>query len=401
MAEVQCRLQGRQIVFKPGDADTTIGAHGTTETVVVTVPPPGGTLVCQGRNSAGRWSAPLSRTLQIDATPPTGHFEPSDRRDPTQVRAEVADSGSGVASAVIEIQERSGWKQLATRYDKSTRLATAIVPDDGSIPNGIYTLRVIASDVAGNTAMLYRSSRKELETVTLPLREVTRLSAVVSAGSDHVAAIAGAAGAPFRRQQTSPVQPLALSYGERSRLTGRLMTARGAPVDGGSILVEQAVSGSELKPIARLRTDPAGRFNFPVPAGPTRTLELAYEGTKLLRTTSATAGLSVGGRAMVTVGDRPVAGQELTISGQVLGGWIPAGGVLVQLWYEINGDKRGWAPFEHAIHTSRRGVWQLTFPVSPGAAGYTYEFKAVVSTQADWPFLGATSAIVERTVATL
>ena len=183
MSEVQCRVRGHQVVLKPGDADVTTGAGRTKETVAVTVPPPGGTLVCQGLNSAGKWSKPVSQSLQIDAKPPTGQFDPTDDRNPTQVRAHVEDSGSGVAGAVIEIEERSGWKKLATHYDKSTRLATATVPDDGSILNGIYTLRVDATDVAGNTAMLDQTTHGKLETVTLPLREVTRLSAVLSAGS--------------------------------------------------------------------------------------------------------------------------------------------------------------------------------------------------------------------------
>lgn len=194
---------------------------------------------------------------------------------------------------------------------------------------------------------------------------------------------------------------LTLSYGERSRLTGELTTARGAPIDRAPILVRQVVPGSRPKLLTKLRTDVAGRFDYIVPAGPDRTIELVYAGTKLLRTTSATASLRVGGRATVAVGNRPVAGRQLTLSGRVLGGWIPSGGVLVQLWYAIKGDNRGWAPFEHPIHTSRSGSWRLTFPVSPRAAGYTYEFKAVVSRQAGWPFLGATSAILTRAVARL
>ena len=109
------------------------------------------------------------------------------------------------------------------------------------------------------------------------------------------------------------------------------------PIDGASILVQQAVSGSTPKLLATLRTDAAGRFDQVVPAGPTCRLELVYAGTKVLRTTSTTASVQVGGRATVAVGSRPVAGRQLTISGRVLGGWIPAGGVLVQLWYGSRG----------------------------------------------------------------
>ena len=380
MKEVRCTLNRRKLVYMPGDAGVSMRAGGTGETVTISVRPPGGTLVCQGLDAAGTWSQPVSRSLRIDDTPPSGYFEPASRGDPTRVSALVTDSGSGVAGAVIEIDEHSGWRRLSTRYDRSTRIATAIVPDDGSIPDGTYGLRVDARDLAGNTALLDRTRRRQLESVTLPLRELTQLRAVLSIGSHQAAA-------------------LTLAYGQGTRLAGELSTSRGAPIAGGSVLVEQLVNGSSRPtPVAKLRTDLSGGFAYSIPAGPTRTLELVYDGTKLLRAASATANLRVTGQAAVAVG-HPIAGQQLTISGQLAGGWIPAGGALVQLWYEIRGEAAGWAPFERAIHTSASGSWQITFPVSPRAAGYTYEFKAVVSSQAGWPFLGATSAIVTRKVA--
>ena len=396
MSEVQCSLNGRQLTLKPGDAGVTIGPDGTTETVVVPVPAPGGTLVCQGLDSAGNWSQPVSRSFEIDDTPPAGQFEPTDRDDPTLVRALVTDSGSGVATAVIQLEERSGWKDLATHYDASTHLATATVPDDGSIPDGTYQLRVDARDVAGNVAMLDRDSDGKLQAVTLPIRALTRLTAVVSQGTARVATVAEASAAAKRRQAI--VRSLTLAYGQRSRLAGDLTTSRGVPIAGALIRVEQVVESAKPTVLVTLRTDVTGGFVYSIPAGPTRTLELVYGGTKVLRTSFAAASLQVIGRAMVTVGARPVAGRPLTISGRVPGGWVPAGGLLVQLWYEIKGDAGGWAPFEHAIHSGRDGSWQLTFPVSSRAAGYTYEFKAVVSQQAGWPFLGATSEVVTRTV---
>ncbi len=384
MRQVRCRLPARQIVFKPTSAGVRMGGGGMTETVAVQMSSPGGTLVCQGQSAAGRWSKPLSRTLEIDPAAPTGHFDPMSPHDRVHVHALLKDSGSGVAGAAIELEMPSGWMKLSTSFDRSTGLATATVPDDGSIPDGLYTLRVVARDHAGNRAIIYRDRAGKLETVTLPLRELTRLSAVLAAGSNRATS-----GSHLR-----------LSYGKPAQLSGQLMTDRGRPIRFASVLLEQQVAGSAPRPVTTLRTDNDGRFSDVVRGGPTRTLKLVYLGNRMLRPTSAAAGLRVHGRATVSVGN-PRAGADLTIGGHVSGGWIPPGGVVVQLWYEIKGDSRGWAPFEHAIHTDQSGAFDLTFPVSSRAGGYTYRFKAVIPRQGAWPFLGTTSKVLVRTVSTL
>ena len=67
---------------------------------------------------------------------------------------ETADSQSGVAGGQIEIQLPAGWQPLPTVYHASTGELTATVPDDGSIPDGIYPLRALATDAVGNQATI-------------------------------------------------------------------------------------------------------------------------------------------------------------------------------------------------------------------------------------------------------
>ena len=88
----------------------------------------------------------------------------------------------------------------------------------------------------------------------------------------------------------------------------------------------------------------------------------------------------------------------LRITGRVLGGYIPVGGVLVQLQYRVRGVPVGWAPFDQAIHTNRRGRFSLEFPLNTAARGYTYLFNAVIEQQNGWPFLTTTTNAVARYV---
>ena len=72
--------------------------------------------------------------------------------------------------------------------------------------------------------------------------------------------------------------------------------------------------------------------------------------------------------------------------------------MLVQLWYRVKGIPAPFGPFDHAIHTNGKGVWSITFPVSTGARGYTYLFKAVIAKQTGWPFLATSTTVVQRHV---
>ncbi len=124
----------------------------------------------------------------------------------------------------------------------------------------------------------------------------------------------------------------------------------------------------------------------------------SYPGTAVLRAASATTGVNVIGKGTMTVGPHAVAGKPLRITGRLYGGYIPSDGVLVQLWYRVKGIPAGFGPFDHAIHTSSNGAWSITFPVSMGARGYTYLFKAVIALQTGWPFLATSTNVVERHV---
>jgi hypothetical protein len=180
---------------------------------------------------------------------------------------------------------------------------------------------------------------------------------------------------------------------------GRLLTADGDPVPGAQITIVNTVpaaTGTRQDGYATTNAD--GYWSWNIPPGPTRALTFLYQGTAVYRTSSAVASVRVAGHQLLHIPSQLVAGRSMRVTGQVQGGWIPPGGVLVQLWYRVKGQLGGWSPFGRVIHTTRRGWWQIKLPISPRARGYTYEFRAISVQQALWPYLGAVSPTLTRLV---
>ncbi|MGH2916454.1 MAG: Ig-like domain repeat protein, partial [Solirubrobacteraceae bacterium] len=433
VAQIACTLAGLTTTYDAAQAH-------------VTVQPPGGQLSCRAHDNAGNWSAPQAWSFLIDDVPPTGAFEPPNPQNPAHVIVQVADSASGVAGGQIQIEQGSGWQSLSTSFDEAAGTLSATIPDSGSIPDGTYQLRALVWDAAGNEATVTQDpSVGRPAAVTLPLRIVTRLLVghaevlqttcrlrrrvvhrhlpLPHRGRRHVRGrhTGDRPGRPRHGLQPSVGGPrayvaarlvracasvkvprntgeLRLRYGQRATISGLLETIDGTPLAGQSIAISQNAPRWSGGGAGLAETDSQGRFEIVLGVGPSRTVTFAYPGTDILRSTNATTGLLVVGRSTIEVGNSVRAGHRLQISGRLAGGSIPPGGVLVQLWYRVRGVPSGFAPFEHAIATNRRGRWSITFPVSRGARGYTYLFKAVVSRQADWPFLATTTRVVARHV---
>ncbi len=426
-----------------GEIDCTVGSGTSTtysnpgdtgtQTQTITVDPPGGDLVCNAENGAGSWAGTKAWTFQLDDQPPTGYFLPPDPNDPTVVAVQVADDQSGIASVTIELDGTP----LPTTLNPTNGIAAATVPDNGSIPDGTHTLAAVVTDVAGNTATITRAVDLEPASITLPLRLVTELTAVLTAaGHQRVAATAQIASAAeraacrltrivlrranaaehtatssrlkrtCRRTERAAHKPpagrrwLSLRFHQTGQVHGELLTADGDPVANAQIEIVNsvAVGAGSSRQVATATTDGRGDWSWKIPPGPTRAFTFLYQGTAVMRTSSATASVRVAGHQVLQVPEHLVAGMTMLIRGRVQGGWVPPGGVLVQLWYRVRGQLGGWSPFANVIHTDRRGRWHITIPITPRSKGYTYEFRAVSVQQTGWPYLGATSHTVTRTI---
>ncbi len=374
ISAITCTLAGLTLTYP-----TSGGA--STESVVIPVAAPGGDLDCVAHDSAGNVSNAKSWSFLIDETAPTGYFVAANEANPTEVEVSLADAGSGVAGARIQIDVHGSWRSLRTTFHAAGRIATAEIPDDGSLANGTYALRARVWDRAGNRAYVTQNTTGTPESVTLPLRELTDLTAVLSAGRARVAATASVS------KRRLPVK-----YGQRIRVAGRLVTAHGAPVAHATIVISQQLGSSgAIRTITKITTNGGGEFSSMLPSGPSRTVLVTFDGSPLLRSASATTAARVAGRISLTAPETAVAGRRVTLRGQVIGGHVPKGGLLVQLWYSADAGRGDWEPFEHAVRANARGRWSLTFPVSSAVRGDDYEFKAVVAVQGNWPYAGAVS----------
>jgi hypothetical protein len=349
--------------------------------VAIPVAAPGGDLDCEARDDAGNISGARSWSFLIDDTPPTGYFVAANAADPTQVEVSLADSGSGVAGARIQIDVNGSWRSLPTAFHAATGIATAQIPDDGSLPDGEYALRARVWDKARNHAYVTDNAAGTAYSVTLPLRATTDLTAVLSAGRIHVAATASVG-----------KRHLSVMYGQRVGVAGRLVTADGTPLAHRPILVSQRLaSGGRVRAVTKIKTNARGVFSTSLRSGPSRTIIVSYGGGPLLRPARTATAVRVTGRVSLAVPAVAIAGKLATLRGRVLGGYVPRGGLLVQLWYSAAGAQGGWEPFEQAVRASASGRWSLTFPVSSAAIGRNYAFKAVVAAQGNWPYAGAVS----------
>ncbi len=397
----------------------TLGGQSTTYTgslAQITVQPPGGELTCRAQDNAGNWSAPQAWSFLIDDTPPTGAFEPTDPANPDVLTVQAADSGSGVAGGQIQIETSGGWQNLQTSFNAAAGTLTATVPDSGTLPDGTYQLRALVWDQAGNESTITdEPATSRPAAVTLPLRIVTELlvgraQVRTTRCGLHRALIkrpakadGRAAAARLVRTCKATLVPLTqaavrLGYGQQATISGLLQTVDGTPLPGQAVQISSQADGWGAQGAGVVTTDGAGRFTYALPAGASRTVTFSYPGNELLRPSTATQAVAVVGRSSIVVGRHVRAGARLRISGRLAGGFVPPGGVLVQLWYRVRGVPAGFAPFEHQIATDRTGRWSITFPVSHGARGYTYLFRAVISRQSGWPFLTATTRVVARRV---
>jgi hypothetical protein len=403
IALISCSISGQTTVYH--------GSHAH-----VTVQPPGGQLVCAAEDDAGNWSETQPWSFLIDTTPPTGYFAPRDLHDPALVVVDVADSGSGVAGGQIELQMASGWEELPTTYDPSAGQLSARIADDSSVPDGTYALRALVWDEVGNLATITADATGNTEEVAIPLRIVTQLRVGQADALIRYCTVTRVKpGTPARRANRQPppvrfsrtcddrVVPrsggvLQLGYGQSGTVRGLLQSADGQPLADARVDVTQQAQGWSPHSAGSVRTDPHGRFSYRIPPGPSRTITFTFPATNTLRGAAAGTAVLVEDNATITASPVARAGQKLQLSGRLLGGYVPAGGTLIQLQYKVLGYPEGWAPFDVLVRTRRDGSWSMTVTLPAAAAGFTYLMRGVVAPQNGWPWAGAVSNVVVRHV---
>ena len=198
---------------------------------------------------------------------------------------------------------------------------------------------------------------------------------------------------------TATVHVVALSvpYGKAITITGTLadLSTPSVVMGGDTITVYETDQATGVTTIAgQTTTSRTGAFSYPVKAGASRQITLAYAGSANQRGTSAAFLARYIGKTTVHAKTKLVtAGKTITLSGRLLGGDVPDRGAIVQVFYILPGHTFGWAPFKRA-QTNRKGIYVVKLPTVEADVGDTYKLRVEIPAQTAWGFQKTTSNVV-------
>jgi hypothetical protein len=382
----------------PADPSNETASGG--EQIKVTVADPGGDLVCIATDQAGNTYQLGSYAFLVDSHAPTGALLARSKwPEPNEMAVHVTDgvNGSGVKSVALSLTAKRTKETITATYSPSTGNWLAAV-NDGVLPAGAYRVVITATDNAGNTGTIARRPLR------LPLRAPTKLT--VSAGISTTARTRSGSRKISRtvaktRQAAVTIHrgSLTIAYGQKVELSGTLrdvktdkplahaqLTVSGTPESGGSSVT-----------LVKLSTNADGSYRYTLAAAESRTVTIAYAGSATALGSVASFKQRVPGEVTARIAPRLQAGKVAVLTGEVLGGYVPAHGVQLHVEYQIPGETRGWSLFQ-AAHTRRDGRYAVRFPVSGRAGGYTYRLRVVIPAQSGWPFQSTESVTLVRKI---
>jgi hypothetical protein len=265
--------------------------------------------------------------------------------------------------------------------------------DTALLPDGPQQVSIFVTDAAGiATPILSRSVTVENSGAYL-IR--------VHAEQERALAARGACNAQCDEHATMLTANAALARKPFARrfarsglsLSGQLVNHAGSPMPNATVELSElpAYEHSKLVVLAHTTTDAMGRWRFRVPRGPSRALTVGYRA----RVNDSAYAARVAFRERVAAGvvlhapPRTVAGRRVNFEGQLLGGYVPKGGVYVSLEIYYTGTWREIA----LLHADRQGVFGYGYQFAAiGSA--TYRFRARVPPLPDYPFRGGASPAV-------
>jgi hypothetical protein len=146
----------------------------------------------------------------------------------------------------------------------------------------------------------------------------------------------------------------------------------------------QLDGATDWKRVGAATTSKTGRFSYKARRGPARTIRFRYPGTAHIRGRNRDVRLRV--RASTSIAIKPraaITGEYVTFHGHLRGGWLPAGGVLVELQVRTRGRWRTFAQ-PRASGTTGRWAYRYRFETVRGKA--RFRFRARVRRQRGFPF---------------
>jgi hypothetical protein len=360
--------------------------------------------------------------VHIDEAPPTLQFEPQDPRDPTALVVDATDDESGVASGSIEMAQADSndWTTLATTLNGG-QLATHF---DDADRTGPYVFKATSCDNVGNCA-------SASEQLTLPLRAASdsevSLTSIVNPGHHRVVyerVLVGWHWLTIRRdgqlvrikvgghfktikviEATGPKQhatsTLRVAYGHSVTIHGLYTTNQGAPLAGQPVHIVAAPDNhtDAFTPLTTVTTTADGSWTAIVPAGPSRIIQAATDGTATILPSSGQVTTVVPvDIKLLDVWPRHVAwGGTAHLVGQLLGGYLPPGGALVRLRIGYGSTYTTYGVQEHVTGDGRFSTVATFGPGDPSIYR-TYWFQIASLPMGNYPYAPAASQRVAVTV---
>ncbi len=143
-------------------------------------------------------------------------------------------------------------------------------------------------------------------------------------------------------------------------------------------------------------TNADGVWTAKVSAGPSRLIEAIYPGNGTTEpATSSMVKLMVPARIAVSISPRVLPwSRKITITGRLVGGWVPRDGVALRLRVPYPGGRSLQEPFR----TNSRGAFKFDWSYGSGRGVVSYRFVVeTTATESDYPWAAAISRAVRVT----
>jgi hypothetical protein len=366
------RVDGGVPKVAPGDsALTSVIEEGTHEVAYYARDAAGNVDDGAGANGVAN-SQPRIAWVRIDRTAPILAFpNAQDPHDPDLLRAQATDALSGFDPSRGQIAARR-----VGSGDRFDPLPTWSVGGElrahwssDAYPPGEYEFQATAYDSAGNSASTTKRQNGSPMVLSNPLKTTTAMRA------------------GFHGHES----PLQVPYGGTVVLDGRLIAGTRWPLGGAPVrIVERFPAGVETPvQVSSVRTGADGAISIRTPPGPSRTIEMHFDGSPILaRSSSRTLELAVrsGLRFQASTPVARVGGPPVVFRGRLLSppGTRTAAGRAVQLQFRLPGLP--WAEFR-TVQTDGQGRFRYAYRFSDDdSRGARFQFRAYALAQKDWPY---------------
>jgi hypothetical protein len=384
---------------------------------------------------AGDRGCAAEARFEVDNSPPTVAIG-----GPAQgeVSATVSDRYSGVGSGTISLRRTGaeGWTDLSTDLDRDgsgTATLTAGLPDLGA---AAYSLRVVATDAAGNTATAQRQvpagtgearggpaggkgsgggkkggdgggkgagSRSgaggRASSSGRPTHLIARL---VASGSGDSGRVWDVSSGPASRSTPAAGSKLTVGFGTSVEVRGRLTDARSRGVTRRpvAIVVRPAAGTGGAPQRRRVVTGHDGRFALRLPAGTSRRVTVTFHGGGGLAPAPRRS-LALRVRAAVSLAAEPVdldTGESVRLHGRVRLGpaRVSGRGKIVAIQYFERATGR-WRP-ALVVRTDAKGRFDTSYRFRYVTGLAEIRLRATAPAEGGWPFARGSSAAVTVTV---